>query len=102
MEGAWRLGGREIDFTATQAHVLNVMAQNDRVVPRAASAPVIGLVGRPDRREEIVVPGGHATFGTGRSAFRHTLPSIAEWIGSHSDACLDTKGPDGDQTHRRR
>jgi polyhydroxyalkanoate synthase len=102
MEGSWRLGGREIDFTTTRATVLNVMASNDKVVPRPASEPVSELVGRPDRREEIVMQGGHATFGTGRSAFKYTLPRLAEWVGSHSDTRPETKGSDGDQTPRVR
>ncbi len=84
MEGAWELGGRRIDFTATDATVLNVIAEKDKVVPRAASEPAGRLVGRPDRREEMIVKGGHATFGTGRSAFGHTLPRLVEWIESHS------------------
>ena len=92
MEGSWRLGGREIDFTTTGATVLNVMASADRVVPRAAAVPAGQLVGRPDRREEMVVKGGHATFGTGRSAFMHTLPRLADWIASHSDGRHETKG----------
>ena len=85
MQGSFGLGGREIDLTETGANVLNVMAANDKVVPRASSEPVGRLVGRTDRREEMIVKGGHATFGTGRSAFAHTLPRLAEWIGSHSD-----------------
>ncbi|HLN04818.1 MAG TPA: alpha/beta fold hydrolase, partial [Acidimicrobiales bacterium] len=51
MEGSWRLGGREIDFTTTPATVLNVMASSDKVVPRPASDPVGRLVGRPHLRE---------------------------------------------------
>ncbi len=98
MEGSWRLGGREIDFTTTTANVLNVMASADKVVPRPSSEPVGELVGRPDRRGEMVVQGGHATFGTGRSAFKHTLPRLAEWIASHSDKRARRKGSDGDQT----
>jgi polyhydroxyalkanoate synthase len=100
MEGSWRLGGRDIDLTATSATVLNVMASADKVVPRPASAPVGEVVGRPDRRQEMVVQGGHATFGTGRSAFRHTLPRLAEWIAAQSDAHANTKGSDGDQISR--
>jgi polyhydroxyalkanoate synthase subunit PhaC len=96
MSGRWRLGGREIDFTNTDADVLNVMASADRVVPHAASLPVNELVGRPERRAQLVVPGGHATFGTGRAAFKHTLPGLADWIGAHSD----TEEAHGDQAHR--
>jgi polyhydroxyalkanoate synthase subunit PhaC len=85
MDGWLHVGGREIDFTRTEATVLNAMAEKDTVVPRAAAAPAGALVGRPDRRHELVLPGGHVTFGAGRSAFRHSLPSLAEWIAAHSD-----------------
>jgi polyhydroxyalkanoate synthase subunit PhaC len=85
MDGSLPVGGRAIDFTRTAATVLNAMAENDTVVPRAAAEPVGALVGRPDRRHELLLPGGHVTFGTGRSAFRHTLPSLAGWIAAHSD-----------------
>jgi len=98
MGSAWELGGREIEFTATAANVLSVVAKHDKVVPRAASEPVTRIVGRPERRTELVVKGGHATFGTGRSAFTHTLPKLADWIREHSHE----KGPHADQTARAR
>ena len=85
MDGALRVGGREIGFATTEAAVLNAMAEKDTVVPRAAAEPIRDFVGRPDRRDQLVLPGGHVTFGTGRSAFRHTLPSLADWIAAHSD-----------------
>jgi polyhydroxyalkanoate synthase subunit PhaC len=85
MDGSLRVGGREIDFARTGAAVLNAMAEKDTVVPRAAAEPAAALVGRPGRRDELFLPGGHVTFGTGRSAFRHTLPSLAGWIAAHSD-----------------
>jgi len=97
MDGTLRLGGRRIDLTRTNANVLNAMAEKDRVVPRAAAEPAIRLVGRPERREEIVLPGGHATFGTGRAAFKHTLPRLSEWIAAHSDARPQEERIDGDQ-----
>jgi len=97
MTGSWRLGGRTIDFTDMDAAVLNVMAAHDKVVPRAAAEPASRLVGRPDRREELIVKGGHATFGTGRSAFTHTLPKLAEWIRSHSDERSEDRRGRGDQ-----
>ena len=96
MDGTLRIGGRRIDLTRTDAWVLNAMAKKDRVVPRAAAEPVNELIGRPDRRETMLLPGGHATFGTGRSAFAHSLPGLAQWIASHSDARLETEGTDGD------
>ena len=85
MDGALRVGDRDIDFARTAANVVNAMAEKDTVVPMAAAEPVEALVGRPDRRERLLLPGGHVTFGTGRSALRHTLPSLAGWIAAHSD-----------------
>jgi poly[(R)-3-hydroxyalkanoate] polymerase subunit PhaC len=96
MDGTLRLGERTVDLTNTGARILNAMAKKDKVVPRAAAEPVGELVGRPDRREQMLLPGGHATFGTGSSAFKHTLPSLSQWIASHSDARLETGGLDGD------
>jgi polyhydroxyalkanoate synthase len=97
MDGTLRLGGRRIDLTRTNANVLNAMAEKDRVVPRAAAEPAIRLVGRPERREEMILAGGHATFGTGRAAFKHTLPRLSEWIAAHSDARPQEERIDGDQ-----
>jgi polyhydroxyalkanoate synthase subunit PhaC len=97
MDGTLRLGGRRIDLRRTNANVLNAMAEKDRVVPRAAAEPAIRLVGRPERREEMILAGGHATFGTGRAAFKHTLPRLSEWIAAHSDARPQEERIDGDQ-----
>jgi polyhydroxyalkanoate synthase len=85
MRGTLWLGGREIPLDRTAANILNAMAEQDTVVPRAAAQPIGELVGRPDRRQELLLPGGHVTFGTGRSAFKHTLPRLAAWIAEHSD-----------------
>jgi polyhydroxyalkanoate synthase subunit PhaC len=85
MDGALRVGGRDVDFATTAATVLNAMAEKDTVVPRAAAEPAGALVGWPDRRHQLLLPGGHVTFGTGRSAFKHSLPSLAGWIAAHSD-----------------
>ncbi|HEX6023259.1 MAG TPA: alpha/beta fold hydrolase [Solirubrobacter sp.] len=85
MNGSLWLGGREIDLARTRARVVNAMAENDTVVPRPAAQPVNDLIGRPENREELLLPGGHVTFGTGRSAFKHTLPRLSQWIAAHSD-----------------
>jgi len=85
MDGSLRVGGRRIDFATTPATVLTAMAEGDTVVPRAASEPGALLVGHPERREQLVLPGGHVTFGAGRSALRHSLPSLADWITAHSE-----------------
>ena len=85
MSGSMLLGGRTIEFANVRGNVLNAMATRDNVVPLAAVEPLTHLVGRPDRRDELRLRGGHVTFGTGREAFRHTLPALAAWIAAHSD-----------------
>jgi polyhydroxyalkanoate synthase len=85
MTGAISLGHREIKLADVQGNVLNALAERDNVVPPAAVEPVMQLVGDPARREELRLPGGHVTFGTGRSAVKHTMPKLTQWIIDHSD-----------------
>jgi polyhydroxyalkanoate synthase len=87
--GRWSIGGREIDFRQVRANVLNAVAEKDNVVPAAASAPVMQLVGDPQRREELRLSGGHVTFGAGSNAFKRTLPALSRWLADHSGE-LDT------------
>ena len=61
-------------------------------MPAGATEPALALVGDPARRHELRLPGGHVTFGTGKSAFKHTMPRLAEWITAHSD-----ERPDGEE-----
>jgi polyhydroxyalkanoate synthase len=83
--GSIRLGDRRIDLANARGNVLNAMAERDNVVPPAAVEPVMRLIGDPARREELRLPGGHVTFGTGRGALKVTMPRMAEWIIAHSD-----------------
>ena len=60
-------------------------------MPAAAAEPALELIGDPARREALRLPGGHVTFGTGRSAVKHTMPRLAEWIIAHSDKLPEAK-----------
>jgi poly[(R)-3-hydroxyalkanoate] polymerase subunit PhaC len=85
MTGSMRLGDRRVDLANARGNVLNAMAERDNVVPPSAVEPIMRLVGDPARREELRLPGGHVTFGTGRGALKVTMPRMAEWIIAHSD-----------------
>ena len=85
MTGSIPLGTRRVDLADVPGNVLNAIAERDNVVPPPAVEPILQLVGHPDRREELRLPGGHVTFGTGRSAAKHTMPKLTEWIIDHSD-----------------
>jgi hypothetical protein len=60
------------------------------------------LVGDPARREALRLPGGHVTFGTGKSAFKHTMPRLTEWITAHSDERPTMRRHHGDPADRAR
>jgi polyhydroxyalkanoate synthase len=85
MTGSMRIGDRRIDLERARGDVLVAIAERDNVVPLAATTPAMELVGDPARREELRLPGGHVTFGTGKSAVKVTMPRMAEWIIRHSD-----------------
>ena len=91
MTGSIRLGDRKVDLADARGNVLNAMAERDDVVPPAAVEPVMELIGDPARREELRLPGGHVTFGTGRSAVKHTMPRLTGWIIEHSDELPEAK-----------
>ena len=91
MTGSIRLGDRKVNLADARGNVLNAMAERDSVVPPAAVEPVMDLIGDPARREELRLPGGHVTFGTGRSAVKHTMPRLAGWIIEHSDELPEAK-----------
>jgi polyhydroxyalkanoate synthase len=84
MTGRVRVGTRTVDLGDVRANVLNAFAEKDNVVPREAAEPATTLIGRPGRREELRLSGGHVTFATGRVAFNHTLPALSDWIVAHS------------------
>jgi poly[(R)-3-hydroxyalkanoate] polymerase subunit PhaC len=83
--GRMRLGDRVVEFADVRANVLNAFAENDTVVPSESAELASGLVGHPDRRDELRLTGGHVTFATGKHAFTRTLPALADWIIEHSD-----------------
>jgi polyhydroxyalkanoate synthase len=85
MSGRMRLGGRVIDLRDVRANVLHAFAENDNVVPLAATEAGTQLVGDPARRDELRLTGGHVTFAAGRHAFKDTLPGLTRWIAAHSD-----------------
>src|SRR3954452_4373480 len=91
MTGSIRIGDRKVNLADVRGNVLNAMAERDGVVPPAAVEPIMDLIGDPARREELRLPGGHVTFGTGRSAVKHTMPRLAGWIIEHSDELPEAK-----------
>lgn len=82
-EGTMEVGGRSVDLSAITAPFLHVVAEHDHIVPRAASAPLIGMVGSADK-EEVVLKGGHVSLVAGGNAIKRLWPKLDDWLQERS------------------
>jgi polyhydroxyalkanoate synthase subunit PhaC len=82
-EGTMDVGGRAVDLKAITAPFLHVVAEHDHIVPRAASAPLIEMVGSSDK-EEVVLKGGHVSLVAGGNAVRRLWPKLDQWLQERS------------------
>jgi len=83
IKGELEVGGRRIDLNKINIPILNVYAEQDHLVPPAASRALKEVVGSNDY-EEISAPGGHiGVFVTHRSLNR-IFPDISKWIQARS------------------
>jgi polyhydroxyalkanoate synthase len=83
IEGALEVGGRRVDLGNINVPFLHVAAEHDHIVPTAASAPLIGMVGSKDKNE-IVLKGGHVSLVAGGNAIKRLWPNLVEWLGVRS------------------
>lgn len=78
-KGSVPLGGREVQLQNIDVPLLNVMAEQDHMVPPAASEPLGALVGTDDVTE-LRIPAGHVGLVMGRSSSQATIPGIVNWL----------------------
>lgn len=83
LHASMTVGGRTVDLGEITAPFLHVAAEHDHIVPPAASAPLIGMVGSTDK-EEVVLKGGHVSLVAGANAIRRLWPKLAHWLGTRS------------------
>jgi len=84
MRGVIPFGRGEVRLQDITVPYLNVFAEQDGIVPAAASEPITELVGSEDA-SELRLQSGHVGFVAGRQAAKVARPQIADWIRSHSD-----------------
>jgi polyhydroxyalkanoate synthase len=84
VDGNVRLGGEPVDLRSVTCPYLNVMANEDNIVPVASSQPLTALVGSEDA-SDLRLEAGHVGLVASRTAAKVTLPRIAEWVAEHSD-----------------
>ncbi len=83
LDGSMTVGDRVIDLKHITAPFLHVAAEHDHIVPTAASAPLLGMVGSDDK-EEVVLKGGHVSLVAGANAVRRMWPKLAQWLSVRS------------------
>jgi polyhydroxyalkanoate synthase len=82
------VGGDAVHLGEIEVPFLTVRATRDHIVPEAATAPLIDLVGSSDKHE-LCLDAGHMGLVVGRTAARTTVPRIIDFIRRRSDALVD-------------
>jgi polyhydroxyalkanoate synthase subunit PhaC len=82
-EGRMTVGGRTIDLSQITEPFMHVTAEHDHIVPAAASAPLIDMMGSSDK-QQVVLKGGHVSLVAGANAIRRLWPQLDRWLGEKS------------------
>ncbi|MCW6534478.1 MULTISPECIES: PHA/PHB synthase family protein [Sphingomonas] len=82
-KGTMTVGGRAIDLGGITVPFLHLAAEHDHIVPREASAPLLGMIGSPDK-QEIMLKGGHVSLVAGGNAIKRMWPALANWLAERS------------------
>lgn len=78
------VGGDRISLSNIHVPFLTVLATRDTIVPEAAAAPLIDLVGSHDK-DELRLDAGHVGLFVGKTAHRTTIPSIIKFLKKRSE-----------------
>jgi polyhydroxyalkanoate synthase len=82
VQGVVTLGGRTVDLRSIACPVLSVIGDADHIVPPDSTAPILHLI---PHIEEMHFRAGHVGLIIGKSAQRHSIPAIGDWLVAHSD-----------------
>ncbi|MBN8849850.1 MAG: alpha/beta fold hydrolase [Sphingomonas sp.] len=83
LNGTMEVGGRKVDPGSITIPFLHLAAEHDHIVPRAASAPLIEMIGSDDK-QEIMLKGGHVSLVAGGNAIKRMWPTLAGWLAERS------------------
>ena len=77
------VGGDRVRLSDITLPFLHVLANRDHIIPEPAAAPLIGLVGSPDKHE-LRLDAGHVGLLVGKTAAKTTLPTIIDFLKQRS------------------
>ncbi|WP_448627190.1 alpha/beta fold hydrolase [Geodermatophilus sp. URMC 64] len=78
------VGGDPVRLSDITVPFLTVRANRDHIVPPAATAPLIDLVGSEDKHE-LCLDAGHMGLVVGRTAAKTTVPTILDFLRRRSE-----------------
>ncbi|MGO8948086.1 MAG: alpha/beta fold hydrolase [Ktedonobacterales bacterium] len=81
--GTMRLRGEPVNLNRVRASVLNVLAEQDHIVPPAQTENAMDCFGGPDK-QLLRIPGGHIGMMAGSAAVQRTWPQIEGWLRTRS------------------
>ena len=79
VEGGLKIGEHPVDLADLKVPILNIFAEQDHLVPPAASKAMGKLVGSKDYTE-LSFPGGHIGIYVSGKAQATVTPAISEWL----------------------
>jgi len=78
------VGGDRVHLADITVPFLTVLGNRDHIVPEASAAPLIDLIGSPDKHEARL-DGGHVGLLVGRTAAKTTIPTIIDFLIQRSE-----------------
>lgn len=86
------IAGDRVHLADITVPFLTVLANRDHIIPETSAAPLIDLVGSPDKHE-LRLDGGHVGLLVGRTAARTTIPTIIDFLLRRSEAPAQAEIP---------
>jgi polyhydroxyalkanoate synthase len=83
MEGTMTLRGERADLGNIRASVLNLVAEQDHIVPPGETVGAMSKIGSKDK-ELLRIPGGHIGVMAGSAAVKRTWPLLDTWLAARS------------------
>lgn len=84
MEGRLHVGYERVDLRRVTCPVLNLVAENDHLVPCGQSLPFNDAVGSTDKKA-VRFPAGHIGLAVGSRSQRELWPQAAQWLAERSE-----------------
>lgn len=79
LNGELKIGGKTVDLSTLNLPILNIYAEQDHLVPPAASK-ALGSVVPSAHYQEMPVAGGHIGIFVSRKSIKKIFPAISEWL----------------------